>query len=84
MKQPLHLHLALHIPEVRVLAQGKGLGIGQPFERAVAGNLMVLCETHGSLRNNLTVVLDSEDCVEQTVYFFQVNLDLVNLRVVRD
>jgi hypothetical protein len=76
--------LALHVAEVRILIQVEGVDFVQPLEGAVAGHFVVFREAHSALGNDVAVVLDSEDGVEETVDFLEVDFDEVSVFVFLD
>ena len=48
------------------------------FKCSISSNFVLFSESHGSLRNNMTVVLNSKDSVQKSVDFLKVDLNNFN------
>ena len=76
--------LGLHVAEVRIFVQVEGIDFVQALEGTVTGYFVVFGEAHSALGNDVAVVLDSEDGVEETVDFLEVDFDEVGVFVFLD
>lgn len=72
------LHLGLDITEVRVALKVAELFLAKSFECGVSSYFVRFGKSQGTLGKDMAVVFNSEDGVEESVYFLQVNLNDCN------
>ena len=74
-QEQLFLLIRLHVSEVRVGGEAEALFAGQSSKSHVPFNFVGLSHAKGPLREDLTVVLDGQDCVEESVFLDQAAVD---------